>query len=205
MPCIGPDKTSWRERPSAGVATPRAVFFLETAFLEGLFCEALLFEVFLAGLPDALADAAFLLEFLLNAFLPNAFLPDAFLPDAFPAAALPVFFPVDGLRTADFFAPFLLPDFFAIFFLADLLAADLRRAAVFFFGAFLIEDFFLLLLTLLLLTLRLFPDAFLLTPGLRETARALLAAARFRFLLAAFLAGMIDSCRSEKNAELYIG
>ncbi|MGH8193049.1 MAG: hypothetical protein ACREQ8_01430 [Woeseiaceae bacterium] len=93
--------------------------------------------------------------------------------------------------------------FFRItFFPEDFFPVDRRAAflgaADLFFATFFLDDF-------LLLTLRFLPVVFLLAGGdLRVAAFFLLAAARFRCLLAAFLAGMFDSCRSEKNAGLYI-
>lgn len=126
---------------------------------------------------------------------------------------------VDGLaagflRAADFpslFADFLLT-FFVTFFLADFFDADFFadffadflevagffRAAAFFLDAFFAGDF-------LALTLRFLPAAFLLAVDFRDAVVFLPVPARFCFLLAAFFAGMFHSCRSEKNAELYIG
>lgn len=168
-----------------------------------------------AARPDCFLEAAFFDDLFFDTFF-AVDLPAAFFRDTFFGAAFFAFFLLAPLREADFFAAFLLPaflvdflvvfpaDFLATFFFADLRAAGFRRAADFFFDALLVEDFFLVLLTL-----RFFPEAllpiFLPAPALREGARVLAVPARFRFLLAAFLAGMIDSCRSEKNAELYIG
>jgi hypothetical protein len=172
---MGPDRTSCRERRSfAGVAAlrPFAPAFVDAAFLEGFFFETFFFDV-LAG---DLAAAAF------------------FLREGFFAPAFAVFFLLGRLRAADFFAAFfLLLAFLAAFFFAGLRAAGLRRAAAFFFDTFLLGDCFLVLLTL-----RFLPEAFLRTPGFRD-AGALLAPARFRFLLAAFLAGMIHSRVREKR------
>jgi hypothetical protein len=135
--------------------------------------------------------------------------------------------PAAGLAAAFFDTAFAGPAFlllagvFATFFV-DLPALDLvllaAFAGVFFRVAFLEEAFlraaflgvaFLFLATFLfddflLVTLRFLPLVFLLAGAdLRVAAFFLLAAVRFRFLLAVVFAGMLDSCRSEKNAGLY--
>jgi hypothetical protein len=137
---------------------------------------------------------------------------DFFLPETFFfAGAFAAFFPgrdfpgVDFLvafLAEDFFADFLAEAFFVLFFLLGFRAVDFFRAAGFLFDAFLAE---VRVLLLVLLTLRFFPGAFLPAAALRAEPLGRLTTARFRFLLAAFLAGMVCSCRSEKNAELYIG
>jgi hypothetical protein len=79
--------------------------------------------------------------------------------------------------------------FLAAFFPEAFLRAAFFGAAVLFLATFLIDDF-------LLLTLRFLPVVLLLAGAdLRVAAFFLLAAVRFRFLLAAFFAGMFDSCR----------
>jgi hypothetical protein len=177
---MGPDRTSCRERRDmVGVAglRPFAPALLDAVFLEGFFFEAFFFDV----LALALAGAVF--------FLREGFFDPAFV----------VFFLLGRLRAPDFFvAFFLLLAFLAAFFFADLRAAGLGRAAAFFFDTFLLEGCFLVLLTL-----RFFPEAFLRAPGFREDAGALLAPARFRFLLAAFLAGMFDSRVREKRGIIH--
>ena len=178
---MGPDRTSWRERrifvAAAALRPVPAARFFDVAFFEGFLPAAFFFDV-LAG--DR-ADAGF------------------FLRETFFDAVFVDFFLLGRLRATGFFAAFfLLRAFLATFFLADLRAAGLRCAAVFFFDAFLVEDFFLVLLTL-----RFFPEDFLRTPGFREDARALLAPARLRFLLAAFLAGMIGSRVGEKRGIIH--
>jgi hypothetical protein len=92
------------------------------------------------------------------------------------------------------------PAFFEADFFADFFAAaGFARATVFFFlDAFFAEDFLALIFCLL-------PAVFLLAFDLRDAAAFLPVPARFCLLLAAFFAGMFHSCRSEKNAELYIG
>jgi hypothetical protein len=84
-----------------------------------------------------------------------------------------------------------------VFFLADFFAtvAFLRR--VVFLGDFFCDDAFLL-------TLDFFPADFFRDDDLRDAAFCREATALARFLLAAFLAAIVDSCRSKKNAELYI-
>ena len=162
--------------------------------------EAFLTEGFLAATFLVAADLRAVLDFFLpEAFLPEAFLPEAFRDAAFPAFLLPVPFLAVVLRV-DFFTT----DFLVFFFLLGFRAAAFFRAG-FFFDTFLAEDF-----VFVLLTLRFVPEVFLLAPGLREELLdeellRLLVPARFAFLLAAFLAGMVSSCGSEKNAKLYIG
>lgn len=112
--------------------------------------------------------------FVLAFFLAGAFLRVTFFRDAFFAAGFPAVF-----RAAAFLR---LADFFF---------------EVFFFEVFFDADVFLL-------TLRFLPVVFLLAACFAEAAFLLLTPARFRFLLAAFLAGIFDSCRFEKNAGLYI-
>jgi hypothetical protein len=173
---MGPDRTSCRERrllPGVAALRPFVPAFFDADFLEGFFFETFLFDV-LAG---DLAAAAF------------------FLREGFFAPAFAVFFLLGRLRATDFFAAFfLLLAFLVAFFFAGLRAAGLRRAAAFFFDTFLLGDCFLVLLTL-----RFLPEAFLRTPGFRDDAGVLLAPARFRFLLAAFLAGMVHSRVREKR------
>lgn len=171
----------------------------------------------LVGLTADFCVAAFLREcllpvvFLVAGFLPEGFLADAFLADAFFAATffeaffLLAFFLAAGFlrdtffRAGFFFEAVFLPDaFFAGFFFA----ADTLREADFFvdffaFAAFLVTADFLD-------TFRFLPAGFLLDgvfffPTFFREAFAVL-----RFLLAVFLAGMLYSYRSEKNAQLYI-
>jgi hypothetical protein len=158
--------------------------------------------------PGFLTDAALDGDLLRDAVLVLGALrveADFFLPETFFfAGVFAVFFlGVDFLVAflgEDFFADLLAEAFFVLFFLLGFRAADFFRAAGFFFDALLAE-----VRALLLLTLRFFPEAFLPAAALRAEPFGRLTTARFRFLLAAFLAGMVCSCRSEKNAELYIG
>jgi hypothetical protein len=150
---------------------------------------------------------------LLRAF-PAGFLPDFLLPallaDFFAdglaaflrAAVVPVPVLVADFLLA-FFVAFFLTEFFAADFFVDFFAvlldaAGFLRAAVFFFDAFFVEDFFVLILCFL-------PAAFLLAVDFLDAVAFLPPPARLCFLLVAFFAGMFHSCRSEKNAELYIG
>jgi hypothetical protein len=148
-----------------------------------------------AGL-EAAAVGFFLLAVLFTDLLPDlladfvgglaaVFLRAAVFPALF-AAFLPTFF------VAFFLTDFFDADFFAAFF------AGFFRAAGFFFDDFFVGAFFAL-------TLRFLLAAFLLAVDFRDAVVFLPVPARFRFLLAAFFAGMFHSCRSEKNAELYIG
>jgi hypothetical protein len=166
-----------------------------------------------AFLEGWLAGAAFL---LLTAFFDTFgadFLPLDFLPAALPAEGFAADFlreaaepaPFDFLLTffvAFFLTEFLEPDFLVAFrvdFFADFFdVAGFLRAPDFFFDAFLVEDF-------LALTLDFLPAAFLLAVDFRDAVVFLPLPARFCFLPADFFAGMFHSCRSEKNAELYIG
>jgi hypothetical protein len=126
------------------------------------------------------------------------------------------FFATFFLRLGAFLAAFFLAAgfFFAVFFLAAFfLAAGFFFAAffllaVFFAAGFFREDAFLrddfFAATFFLVTLRFFAvvffraDVLLLATFFREAFLALL------FLLADFFAGILTSCRSEKNAQLYI-
>jgi hypothetical protein len=170
--------------------------------------------------PGFLTDAVLDGDFLRDAvFAPGAlrveadfFLPETFFFAGVVAAFFPELdFPGFDFPGADFLLDFLGEDFFAdlpaeaffvLFFRPGFRAADFFPTAGFFFDVFLAEDRVLLLV---LLTLRFFPEAFLPAAALRPEPLGRLTTARFRFLLAAFLAGMVCSCRSEKNAELYIG
>ncbi len=120
-----------------------------------------------------------------------------FLPPGFLTATcfeLPAFFRVADLLLvaacvrALVATAFFLADFFAI-------VAFLRRAV--FLGDFFGDVAFLL-------TLDFFPADFFRDDDLRDAAFCREATALARFLLAAFLAAIVDSCRSKKNAELYI-
>lgn len=172
---MGPDRTSCRERRIFVGVTDlplvRPACFFDAVFVD-VFFDTFFFDTFFF---DVLAGERAGAAFLREAFFDGAFVD---------------FFLLGRLRETDFFAAFFfLPGaFLATFFFAGLRAAGLRRTAAFVFGAFLVEDFFLVLLTL-----GFFPEVFLRMPGFREDARAMPAPVRFRFLLAAFLAGMIDS------------
>ncbi len=144
--------------------------------------------------------------FLRAADLPalvDFFLPEAFRGVAFAAFFFAAFFVAPRFLAVVFLVDFFAADFFLLFFLLGFRVAAFFRVG-FFFDTFLVDDlaadFFLVLLTL-----RFVPEVFLLAPGFREALFVLLVPARLAFLLAAFLAGMVGSCRSEKNAELYIG
>jgi hypothetical protein len=164
---------------------------------------------FLAGRgADAVAAGFFLLTVFFVDFLAD-FFPD-FLPladfvDGLPAvfrraAAFPALF-ADFLLTffvAFFPGDFFDADFFAAFFADFPDVAGFFRAVDFFFDGFFAGDFFAL-------TLRFLPAAFLLAVDFRDAVVFLPVPARLCFLLAAFFAAMFHSCRSEKNAELYIG
>jgi len=138
--------------------------------------------------PGAFLAAFFVLTafFLLTFFLAAGFFFAAFLAAGFLAAR----FLLERLLAADFLASAFL---FAIFFLlADFFAAGFFRAIAFFADLF----FFV--------TLGFFPAVFFLADGLRFTAFFREALAGLRFLLAVFFAGIFNSYRSEKNAQLYI-
>lgn len=155
-----------------------AVFFFDAAFFDVTFFD----EDFLAvALPDFLA--VFFLEagFFLPAFLDDDFLAEDFLAEDFFFVAFFVTF----LREA------------AFFFGAFLLLAGFLRAIVFFFDDFFAATFFLL-------TLDFLPAVFLLEPDFALAADFREAFTGLRFLLAVFFAGISYSCRSEKNAQLYI-
>jgi hypothetical protein len=154
-----------------------------------------------AGL-EAAAVGFFLLAVLFTDLLPDlladfvgglaaVFLRAAVFPALF-TAFLPTFF------VAFFLTDFFDADFFAAFFAGFPDVAGFFRAAGFFFDDFFVGAFFAL-------TLRFLLAAFLLAVDFRDAVVFLPVPARFRFLLAAFFAGMFHSCRSEKNAELYIG
>ncbi|HEX5766026.1 MAG TPA: hypothetical protein VFY27_10700, partial [Woeseiaceae bacterium] len=145
----------------------------------------------------------FLVPFLLLDLLPAVLFAEGFAAVFLRAAPFPapadflltffVAFFLTGVLEADFFVDFR-ADFFVDFF--D--PAGFFRAADFFFDAFFVEAFFAL-------TLRFLPGAFLLAADFPDAVVFLPPPARFGFLLAAFFAGIFHSCRSEKNAELYIG
>jgi hypothetical protein len=154
-----------------------------------------------------LLTAFFLLAFFLAA---GFFLATFFATFFFATFFFVTFFFATFFLLADFFAArFLLArrlaaDFLAIaflfatfFFFEDFFAAGFLRATAFFRGAFRADAFFLV-------TLRFFPALFLRADALplatffREVLLAL------RFLLAVFFAGILTSCRFEKNAQLYI-
>lgn len=164
---------------------------------EGCLAAAAVFLVLAALLDDCLTD------FLLLDFLPAVFFAEGFAAVFLRAAVFPA--PFDFLLT--FFVTFFLTEFLEADFFVDFRAdffvdffdvAGFFRAADFFFDAFLVEDFFAL-------TLRFLAGAFLLAADFRDAVVFLPPPARFCFLLAAFFAGIFHSCRSEKNAELYIG
>ncbi|MEX2124231.1 MAG: hypothetical protein WD795_10085 [Woeseia sp.] len=152
---------------------------------------------------DACAAASLLPAVFFAGLLSDFFLPPTdFFAEGFAAAFL------RGAALPDFFAGFLLTflvDFCpAAFFPVDFFAADFFgvagffRTTDFFLDAFFGDDF-------LVLNLCLLPDVFVLAAGLRDAAFFLPVPACFCFLLAAFFAGIFHSCRSGKNAELYIG
>jgi hypothetical protein len=193
MPWMGPDSRSWRARRFAGAAlrggaelrcatlfTPRffevdvvrAVAFLEVDFF------------FVAFFGAALRDGDFAAADFFDAFF----------------FAVAFFGLLAALCDADLFAVTFFRDaFLAAVFLADFFAdlpAALRatvffdvffRAAVLLFDVAFTLDFFRL-------TLRLLPVDFLLPAALRDAAFFRLAPALFRFLLAAFFAGIPGTC-----------
>jgi hypothetical protein len=189
MPWIGPARRSCREGRLAAPLPRSAV------------------AAFFAAGRDA-AAAGFLLTAFVAGFLPDFlgladFFADGFAAVFLRAADLPALF-ADFLL--DFFVAFFLSDFFdadffAAFFVDFPEPAGFLLAAGFFFDTFfadLAEAFFAL-------TLRFLAVAFLPAVDFRDAVVFLPVPARFCFLLAAFFAGMFHSCRSEKNAELYIG
>lgn len=143
--------------------------------------------------PGAFLAAFFVLTafFLLTFFLADGFFFAAFMAAGFLAAR----FLLERLLAADFLASAFL---FAIFFLlADFFAAGFFRAIAFFLDAVFADIFFFV-------TLGFFPAVFLLVDGLLFAAFFREALASLRFLLAVFFAGIFNSGRSEKNAQLYI-
>jgi hypothetical protein len=152
--------------------------------------------------------AAFFTDFLPDFLLLADFVDG--LAVFFRAADFPALF-ADFLRcffVAFFLGDFFDADFFAAFFADFRDVAGFLRAADFFFDAFFFDTFFFDAFfagDFLALTLRFLPAALLLAVDFRDAAVFLPVPARFCFLLAAFFAGMFHSCRSEKNAELYIG
>jgi hypothetical protein len=191
---MGPASRSCRD---GRFAAPFVLAAGAAGFLEGCLAGAAVLLVLVALLDD------FLTDFLLLDFLPAAFFAEGFAAVFLRAAVFPA--PFDFLLT--FFVAFFLTEFLEADFLVDFRAdflvdfldvAGFLRTADFFFEVFFAEDFFAL-------TLRFLPGAFLLAADFRDAVVFLPPPARFCFLLAAFFAGIFHSCRSEKNAELYIG
>ena len=205
MPWIGPDSTSWRDRPFADArftgAPFGAVALLALRFPEPAVC----FELTLLF---------FELDFLLPVFFGAAAFREGVL--ARDADFFDVFFfdELAALREAVFLvAAFFRDVFFAADLLADFFAgraADFRVTAFFddFFRAAVLRPGFAFAFDftfeLLALTFRLLPVAFLPAAALRGAAFFLLVPALLRFLLAAFFAGIRTPAGSGKNAELYI-
>ena len=182
MPWIGPASRSCRE---GRLAAPLPRLAATAAFLAGRDAAAAGFFRLTVFFTEVLPDFLVLADFA-----------DGLAAGFLRAADFPALF-ADFLLT--FFVTFFLTDFFDADFSADFLeVAGFFRAPAFFLDAFFAEDFFPL-------TLRFLPAAFLLAVDFREAVVFLPVPARFCFLLAAFFAGMFHSCRSEKNAELYIG
>jgi hypothetical protein len=168
--------------------------FTAAGFVAGRDAVTVGFFLLTAFAADFLAD--FLPDFLLLVDFVDGLLVAVFLR----AAAFPGLF-ADFLFTffvAFFLADFFDADFFAAFFADFPDVAGFLRTVDFFFDAFFAGDFFVLTLCFL-------PAAFLLAVDFRDAVVFLPVPARFCFLLAAFFAAMFHSCRSEKNAELYIG
>jgi hypothetical protein len=117
-----------------------------------------------------------------------------------------IFFP-DGFLVADFFAAaFFLLDFVLLtFFLAVFFAVGFLRATALFFDDFFVAVFFLFALAFFLVTFAFLPVVFFRPTAFFGTAFLRAVPAFLRFVLAFFFAGIVDSCRSEKNAGLYIG
>jgi len=193
MPWIGPASKSCR---GARLAAPLPRFAAAVVFLAGRDAAAVgffLLAVLFADLPpDLLAD---FVGGLAAVFLRAAVFPAPFA--AFLLAFFVAFF-LAGFFDADFFGAFL-----AAFFADFPGVARFFRAAGFFFDDFFAVAFFAV--AFFALTLRFLPAVFLPAADFRDAVAFLPVPARFRFLLAAFFAGMFHSCRSEKNAELYIG
>ena len=184
MPWIGPASKSCR---GARLAAPLPRFAATVVLLAGLDAAAVGFFLLAVRFTDLLPDL--LADFVGG--LAAVFLRAAVFPALFPAFLLTFF-------VAFFRADFFDADFFAAFFADFPDVAGFFRAAGFFF-----DDFFPV--AFLALTLRFLPAAFLPAVDFRDADAFLPVPARFCFLLAAFFAGMFHSCRSEKNAELYIG
>ncbi len=179
--------------------------FFAAVFLSAVFFDAFFFEV-------AFFEVDFLeIDFLATAFF---FAGAFFFESDFLAAGLLTFFAVFFLAPVFFAVFFFEPDLeedallFVVFLLtflrdagffrdAALLPAGFLRAADFFFDDFFATTFFLL-------TLRFLPTGFLEATDLDLAADFREAFAGLRVLLAVFFAGISYSCRSEKNAQLYI-
>lgn len=198
MPWIGPERRSWRERRFAGAAVRwgaerrcAALFTPRFFELEVLEVDRFELDFFLAAFfgAAALRDG----DFLRAADFFDAFFFEAVFFGLLAAFREPDFFDVTFFRDA-FLAAVFLAFFLAVFF-ADLPAAlratvffdDFLRAAVLLFDVAFTLDFFRL-------TFRLLPVVFLLAAALRDAAFLRLAPALFRFLLAAFFAGIPDTC-----------
>lgn len=187
MPWSGPDRTSVSELAFVDVVLRFAGAFFLLAFF-------------------VLAGFFFVLAFLAEAFLAEAFLAEAFLAEAFLAGAFlreaGFFFDFDAFFFAVFLTAFDLLFFPAaflltFFFVGRFLATGFLRETAFFF-AFFDAAFFLV-------TLAFLPVVFFRETAFFEAAFLRAVPAFLRFLLAVFFAGIFDSCRSEKNAGLYIG
>lgn len=178
---MGPDSISALERGLRGEGFRSTGSGFATSFLRtGALWLTFLLPAFF------LAEGLVLATFFLDAFLATGFF-------------LLTFFLLAGFFFETFFLVtfFLDPDFFLDTFFVDFFAAGFLRATVFFFDAFFVDAFFLV-------TFDFLPVGFFLLTGVRLAAFFREVLAGLRFLLALFFAGIVYSCRFEKNAQLYI-
>ena len=184
MPWIGPDKRSLRRFALERLmGTLRATAFLPAVFLRlrPVAAAFLVLTAFFLAIFFLATGFFFVTVFLLARFFTGDFAAARFLDARLFAA--------DFLATAFLFVTF--------FFRADFFAAGFFRATDFFLDDFFADTFFLLTV-LFLVTGFFLVDGLLLAAFFRE------AFAGLRFLLAVFFAGIVNSYRSEKNAQLYI-
>jgi hypothetical protein len=166
----------------------RRIGFFATVFLRlGVFFATFFFATFFFA-------TFFFATFFLAAgfFFATFFFATFFLAAGFFLAAR---FLLARLLEADFLAIAFL--FATFFLLADFFVAGFFRATAFF-----LDDFFAD--TFRFVTFRLFPEVFFRADGRLLAAFFREDLAALRFLLAVFFAGILTSCRSEKNAQLYI-